>query len=55
MLSLEFQGSNFMGVVGKWGADQLDVTIVNVYAPYDLRGKRVLRGEIANLMEVRGW
>lgn len=41
-LSYEFQGDNFLGVVGLWGENQVQVSVVNVYAPCDLRGKRRL-------------
>lgn len=33
---------------------KLMYTIVNVYAPCDLRGKKLLWEEIGNLMETRG-
>lgn len=49
-----FQGNNYLGVEGVWGNEQLGVTIVNVYAPCDLRGKRMLWGELLNQIESRG-
>lgn len=55
VLSSEFQGSNYLGFEGLWGTNQLRVTIVNIYAPCELRGKRLLCEETVNLMEVRGW
>lgn len=39
---------------GLWGKDQVQVTIVNVYAPCDLRGKKFMWEEIINSMESRG-
>lgn len=43
-LSSVFQGENFIGIEGFWGVDRVQVTMVNVYAPCDLRGKRQLCG-----------
>lgn len=49
-----FQGNNYLGVEGVWGNEQLGVTIVNVYALCDLRGKGMLWGELLNQIESRG-
>lgn len=53
-LTDEFQGDNFLGVAGLWGENQVQVSVVNVYVPYNLRGKRRLWEEILNQMEVGG-
>lgn len=54
VLTNELHGQNFLGVEGVWGSEQIPVTIVNVYSPCDLRGKKLLWEEIGNLMETRG-
>lgn len=53
-LNTVFQGDHLIGLVGNWGAEQVPVTILNIYAPCDLRGKKQLWEEIANQKEVRG-
>lgn len=53
-LFLEFQGDNFLGAEGVWGSEQLGVIIVNVYAPCDMRGKKLLWEELVSCMEARG-
>lgn len=53
-LSTYFVGSNFLGVEGFWGKERIKVSLINVYAPCELRGKRLLWEEIAYVMELRG-
>lgn len=54
VLNSEFHGDNFLGLEGFWGVDQVNVTIVNVYAPCDLRGKKKLWDEIVSVKEFKG-
>lgn len=54
MLSSQFQGNNFLGITGAWGSEQIQVSIVNFYAPCHLRGKRVLWEELITLLDCRG-
>lgn len=42
-----------MGVTGSWGSEQIQVSIVNVYAPCDLRGKRAVWDDLLSLMDSR--
>lgn len=49
-----FHRPNYLGVDGFWGSERLKVTIVNVYAPCDLRGTKRLWEEITTLMVDRG-
>lgn len=49
-----FSGENYLGLEGWWGKDKVKVTLVNVYAPCDLRGKRLLWEELVSQMEGRG-
>lgn len=53
LLSIQFQGNNFLGVTGSWGSEQIQVSIVNVYAPCDLRGKRAVWDDLLSLMYSR--
>lgn len=53
-LIAEFNGANFLGIEGWWGKDRVKVSMVNVYFPCDLRGKRLMWEEIASQMEIRG-
>lgn len=46
VLNSEFCGDNFLSLEDFWGVDQVNVNIVNVYAPCDLRGKKMLWDEI---------
>lgn len=54
VMSSQFQGRHFLGLEGLWGNEQVRVTIVNVYAPCDLRGKKALWEELVNSLEARG-
>lgn len=46
-----FFGSCFLGFDGFWGESKTRVSIVNVYAPCDLRGKREAWEELVTLVE----
>lgn len=50
----EFQGNNFLGLEGFWGKKRHKVTLINIYAPCDLRGKKLLWEDILAKMEDRG-
>lgn len=54
VLESVFQGSNYLGLVRFWGVDKLQVTIINVYASCDLRGKMRLWEELLAQMVDRG-
>lgn len=49
-----FTGSNFLGLEGFWGKDRVPISMVNVHAPCDFRGKKLLWDELVGLMESRG-
>lgn len=52
-LTAEFNGANFLGLEGCWGK-KVKVTVINVYAPCDLREMRLCWEEIVSHMESRG-
>lgn len=54
VLTDSFETDHLLGVVGRWGKEQLSVTIVNVHAPCDLASKIQLWREIVHLRQERG-
>lgn len=53
-MTVEFSGSNFLGVEGWWGKERVKVSVINVYAPCDMSGKRLLWEELASQLDNRG-
>lgn len=47
-LSDTFEGGHFLGLEGWRGAEKVRVSILNVHAPCDARGKTELWGEVVN-------
>lgn len=54
VMSDSFEGDYLLGVEGRWGKQQLSVTIVNVHAPCELSSKKDLWKEIILLRQERG-
>lgn len=49
-----FEEEHFMGVVGRWGKTKQLVTLINVYAPCNLRVKKNLWQELIDLQSSKG-
>ena len=49
VLQNSISGNGYIGLEGTWLEGNRQVTIVNVYSPFDLEGKRALWLELKNL------
>ncbi|GKV45963.1 hypothetical protein SLEP1_g52987 [Rubroshorea leprosula] len=50
-----WEGENFIGIQGRWVAEDVCVNIINIYSPCQLAGKRSLWGELKDLvLQTRG-
>ncbi|GKV45281.1 hypothetical protein SLEP1_g52387 [Rubroshorea leprosula] len=53
-MSRIIEGENFIGIEGIWGREATPVSIINVYSPCQLSGKRTLWEELKKLVSGRG-
>ncbi|GKV51190.1 hypothetical protein SLEP1_g57860 [Rubroshorea leprosula] len=53
-MSRIIEGENFIGIEGIWGTEATPVSIINVYSPCQLSGKRSLWEELKKLVSGRG-